>query len=74
MAWLLSKPAVTAPIIGATKLSHLDAPLAALDSPLSLEEVAKLEAPYEPQAVIGALGPDDLAGRRPPIEFRLRAA
>jgi 1-deoxyxylulose-5-phosphate synthase len=74
IAWLLSKPAVTAPIIGATKLSHLDAPLAALDSPLSLDEIAKLEAPYEPQAVIGALGPEDLAGRRPPIEFRLRAA
>jgi aryl-alcohol dehydrogenase-like predicted oxidoreductase len=74
IAWLLSKPAVTAPIIGATKLSHLDAPLAALDSPLSLEEIAKLEAPYEPQAVIGALGPEDLSGRRPRIEFRLRAA
>jgi len=74
IAWLLSKPAVTAPIIGATKLSHLDAPLAALDSPLSLEEIAKLEAPYEPQAVIGALGPEELASRRPRIEFRLRAA
>ncbi|HSZ49948.1 MAG TPA: aldo/keto reductase [Caulobacteraceae bacterium] len=74
IAWLLSKPVVTAPIVGATRLSHLDAPLAALDSPLGLEEIAKLEAPYEPQAVIGALGPDDLSGRRPTIEFRLRAA
>jgi aryl-alcohol dehydrogenase-like predicted oxidoreductase len=74
IAWLLAKPAVTAPIIGATRLDHLDAPLAALDSPLSIEEVAKLEAPYEPQAVIGALGPDDLAGRRPQIRFQLRVA
>lgn len=74
IAWLLAKPAVTAPIIGATRLSHLDAPLAALDSPLSLEELAKLEAPYEPQTVIGALGADDVAPRRPPIRFQLRAA
>jgi aryl-alcohol dehydrogenase-like predicted oxidoreductase len=74
IAWLLSKPAVTAPIIGATRLEHLDAPLAALDSPLSAEEIAKLEAPYEAQAVIGALGPEDMSSRRPKMEFRLRAA
>jgi aryl-alcohol dehydrogenase-like predicted oxidoreductase len=74
IAWLLAKPAVTAPIIGATKLSHLDAPLAALDSPLGLDEIARLEAPYEPQAVIGALGPEDMAQRRPQMRFQLRAA
>jgi len=58
IAWMLSKPAVTAPIIGATKVSQLDAPLAAVENPLSAEEIAQLEAPYEAQAVIGALGPD----------------
>ena len=57
LAWMLAKPAVTAPILGVTKLSHLDAPLAAVDSKLSAEEVAILEAPYVAQAVIGALGP-----------------
>jgi len=56
IAWMLTKPAVTAPILGVTKLSHLDDPLKAVDSPLSAEEVAILEAPYEAQAVIGALG------------------
>lgn len=74
IAWLLAKPAVTAPIIGATKLEHLDAPLAALASPLTAEEVARLETPYEPQAVIGALGPTELAERRPQMRFQLRAA
>jgi len=59
IAWLLSKPAVTAPIIGATKAQHLDDPLKAVDSPLSDDEIAALEAPYEPQSVIGALGPND---------------
>jgi aryl-alcohol dehydrogenase-like predicted oxidoreductase len=60
IAWLLSKPAVTAPIIGATKAAHLDDPLKAVDSPLSEDEIAALEAPYEPQGVIGALGPNDI--------------
>ncbi len=59
IAWMLSKPAVTAPIIGATKAAHLDDPLKAVDSPLSDEEIATLEAPYEPQAVMGALGPNE---------------
>jgi aryl-alcohol dehydrogenase-like predicted oxidoreductase len=66
IAWLLSKPAVTAPIIGATKAAHLDDPLQAVESPLSEEDVAELEAPYESQAVIGALGPNDF----PPREIR----
>ncbi|HEY2709333.1 MAG TPA: aldo/keto reductase [Caulobacteraceae bacterium] len=56
LAWMLSKPAVTAPILGVTKAHHLDAPLAAVESPLSADEIAALEAPYESQAVIGALG------------------
>jgi aryl-alcohol dehydrogenase-like predicted oxidoreductase len=54
IAWLLSKPAVTAPIVGATKLAHLDDPLRAVGSPLDADEIAALEAPYEAQEVIGA--------------------
>jgi aryl-alcohol dehydrogenase-like predicted oxidoreductase len=69
IAWLLSKPAVTAPIVGATKLSHLDDPIKAVESPLNAEEVAALEAPYVAQAVIGALRPEDVAGR----EIRARS-
>ncbi|MGA2953697.1 MAG: aldo/keto reductase [Caulobacteraceae bacterium] len=69
IAWLLAKPAVTAPIIGATKLSHLDDPLRALETPLSPEEVERLEAPYETQAVIGALS----EGAPPPNPDHARA-
>jgi aryl-alcohol dehydrogenase-like predicted oxidoreductase len=64
IAWMLSKPAVTAPIVGVTKPHHLDAPLAAVDNPLTPEEIAELEAPYAPQAIIGALRPEDLAMRQ----------
>jgi aryl-alcohol dehydrogenase-like predicted oxidoreductase len=61
IAWLLSKPAVTAPIMGASKASHLDDPLKAVDNPLSEEEIAMIEAPYEAQSVIGPVRP----GERP---------
>jgi aryl-alcohol dehydrogenase-like predicted oxidoreductase len=53
LAWLLSKPAVVAPIIGATKLAHLDAAIRAIDLTLSAEEIRTLEAPYRPHAVRG---------------------
>jgi aryl-alcohol dehydrogenase-like predicted oxidoreductase len=53
LAWLLAQPAVTAPIIGATKLSHLDAAIRAVELTLSDEEIARLEAPYRPHAVRG---------------------
>jgi 1-deoxyxylulose-5-phosphate synthase len=53
LAWLLSRPAVTAPIVGATKLSHLDTAVRALDVKLAPEEIAELEAPYRPHAVKG---------------------
>jgi aryl-alcohol dehydrogenase-like predicted oxidoreductase len=53
LAWLLSKPVVSSPIVGATKLDHLDEAVAALDIRLSEEEVAILEAPYRPHPVIG---------------------
>jgi aryl-alcohol dehydrogenase-like predicted oxidoreductase len=53
LAWLLSKPVVTAPIVGATKLEHLDAAIRALDVQLTAEEIQALEAPYKPHAVRG---------------------
>ena len=59
IAWLLSKPAVTAPIVGASKAEHLDAPLAAVDNPLTADQIAALEAPYEAQDVIGAINPGE---------------
>jgi aryl-alcohol dehydrogenase-like predicted oxidoreductase len=53
LAWLLHKPAVTAPIIGATKASHLDDALAAEQLNLSEDEIRRLEEPYRPHAVSG---------------------
>lgn len=53
LAWLLHKPEVTTPIIGATKPKHLDDAVAALDIELSPEEIAALEAPYVPHKVMG---------------------
>src|SRR6266542_1748328 len=53
LAWLLGKPAVTAPIVGATRLGHLEDAIAAVDVTLSEEEVARLEAPYRPHPVLG---------------------
>ena len=53
LAWLLSKPGVTAPIIGASKPQHLDDAVAALAVKLSADEIAKLEGPYVPHAVAG---------------------
>jgi aryl-alcohol dehydrogenase-like predicted oxidoreductase len=53
LAWLLSRPAVTAPIIGATKMHHLEDAVAALDLKLSAEDVRQLEAPYRPHPVRG---------------------
>jgi aryl-alcohol dehydrogenase (NADP+) len=52
-AWMLSRPAVTAPIIGATKPRHLDDAVAAVDLVLSDDEIARLEEPYRPHAVAG---------------------
>jgi 1-deoxyxylulose-5-phosphate synthase len=53
LAWLLGKPGVTAPIVGATRLEHLDDAIAAEQLSLSAEEVARLEEPYVPHAVSG---------------------
>ncbi len=53
LAWLLHKPGVAAPIIGASKLYQLDEALAAAEIILSDEEIKLLEAPYQPHAVLG---------------------
>ena len=53
LAWLLAKPVITAPIVGATKLQHLDDALASVRLKLSEEEIALLEEPYVPHAVVG---------------------
>ena len=53
LAWLLQKPGVTAPIIGASQPLHFDDALAALDITLTGDEVAALQAPYLPHAVVG---------------------
>lgn len=53
MAWLLAKPGVTAPIVGVSKMGHLDDAIAAVDLKLSADEIAQLEAPYKPLVVTG---------------------
>lgn len=53
LAWLLGKPGVTAPIVGATKPHHLEDAVAALSVKLTTEEVAALETPYIPHPVLG---------------------
>ena len=53
LAWLLHKPAVTAPIVGAWKPHHLEDAVAALDIKLSAEDIAALEEPYVPHPVLG---------------------
>lgn len=53
LAWLLSRPGVAAPIVGASKLEQLDAAIKAVDLTLTADECAALEAPYTPHAVRG---------------------
>ncbi len=53
LAWVLHKSVVTAPIVGASKMSHLDDAVAALSVKLTPEEIAALEAPYVPHPVLG---------------------
>ena len=53
LAWVLAKPFITAPIVGASKPHHLEDAVAALSLKLDAETLAKLEAPYRPKAVVG---------------------
>ena len=53
LAWMLHKPAVTSPIIGASKAHHLEDAVAALALKLAAEEITLLEEPYIPPPVLG---------------------
>jgi len=53
LAWLLRKPGVTAPIVGASKMSHLEDAVVALDLELDESEVTALEEPYRPHPILG---------------------
>jgi aryl-alcohol dehydrogenase-like predicted oxidoreductase len=53
LAWLLAKPVVTAPIVGATKVSHVEDAVAAVDVRLDDDALRRLEEPYAPHAVAG---------------------
>ena len=53
LAWLLSRPGVTAPIVGATRLGHITDALAAAELTLTGDEVRRLEEPYAPHPVLG---------------------
>ena len=53
LAWILSKPGITAPIIGASKMQHLEEVVAAFDIKLDAEEQRQLEEPYQPHRVLG---------------------
>ncbi|HEY6516900.1 MAG TPA: aldo/keto reductase [Steroidobacteraceae bacterium] len=55
LAWLLSRPAVTAPIVGATKLRHLDDAVSALEVQLSAAEISELESAYVPHPIAGII-------------------
>jgi hypothetical protein len=64
LAWLLSNSVITAPIVGATKLSQLDEAIASVELKLSDEEITSLQAPYVPHAVVGftrSIWPFDMA-------------
>ena len=53
LAWILQKPFVTSPIVGASQPHHLDDAVAALSLSLTSEEMEKLEEPYVPHAIVG---------------------
>ena len=53
LAWLLSKPVMSAPIVGVTSSAQLEDALGALSVELSPEEIEQLEEPYEPHAIAG---------------------
>lgn len=53
LAWMLNKPHINAPIIGATKMDHLEQAITALDIKLSDDDVKRLEEPYTPHPILG---------------------
>jgi len=57
LSWVINAPGVTAPIVGATRLSHLEDAIKAVDLVLTTEERTVLEAPYQPRAIAGHIQP-----------------
>ena len=53
LAWMLTKPGISAPIVGASKMNHLDEAISSLDVKLSEEEIKQLEEPYKPHLILG---------------------
>ena len=53
LAWMLTKPGITAPIVGASKPGHLEDAVAAVDVQLSADEITRLEELYQPHPVLG---------------------
>jgi aryl-alcohol dehydrogenase (NADP+) len=53
LAWMLAKPGITSPIIGASKMRHLEDAVAAVDLQLDAEEIRQLEEPYQPHPILG---------------------
>jgi aryl-alcohol dehydrogenase-like predicted oxidoreductase len=53
MAWVLAKPEVTSPIVGVSKMGHLEDAIASVDVKLTPDEIKQLEAPYQPRVVTG---------------------
>jgi aryl-alcohol dehydrogenase (NADP+) len=53
LAWMLNKPHITSPILGASKMDHLEQAIAALEIKLTAEEIKRLEEPYQPHPVLG---------------------
>jgi aryl-alcohol dehydrogenase-like predicted oxidoreductase len=53
LGWLLGRPGVAAPIVGATDIRHLEEAISAVDVSLSEQEVARLEEPYRPHRILG---------------------
>jgi aryl-alcohol dehydrogenase-like predicted oxidoreductase len=59
LAWMLRKPGITAPIVGASKMYQLDEAVAATEIVLDADEMARLEEPYVPHRILGhAVAPD----------------
>jgi aryl-alcohol dehydrogenase-like predicted oxidoreductase len=63
LAWFRHNPVVVAPLVGATKSSHLDDAVASLEIELSADEMAALEAPYTPRADFHGVSDDAELGR-----------
>jgi aryl-alcohol dehydrogenase-like predicted oxidoreductase len=57
-AWILQAPGVTAPIIGATKLKHLQEAIKAVELKLTEDEIAEVERPYRPHPILGHTQPE----------------